>query len=235
MLKHARLLNQIRETVDFLQEAEHIVREQGMEELARRLGLNETIFDAVVEQLARHTTSLLKTGHIALEDPELTLASGVEATVVAGQLRVRIPYYPPILDELRSFGRWDASARQWVFREADIARLKRLMQETFGRPEETRVAVRMRVGGDVAAIYELGRLIVERPAHSSRVRLGPGVEIVEGDFPAKGGSRRKPSLDGYAVVVVHKVPLSVAQRFLATKKELYAAELIEDAQSPADS
>lgn len=221
------LLERLEEALDFLREAVRIVREQGAEVLAERFGLSTANPDALAEQLARQTASLIKTGHLAFENTRLMLAVGVEAELANGRVYVKMPYYPSVLDELRKFGRWDAGARRWVFSEEDLMRLERLMQETFGQPGEPRVTVRMRVGGGRQAIYAMGRLIVERPFRDAHVKLGPGVVIVEGGFPSRGGSIKHPRLAGEAVVEVRQVPLSVARRFVEHYGDAYEAELLE--------
>jgi hypothetical protein len=122
----------------------------------------------------------------------------VEIIKVGDKIQVKSPYNPDFPEAAKRLnGRWDGSV--WVFDVRDEQRVRELCQSIYGQGlgngGEAMVTVRIWVGAvDEQSYWRFGRQILNRPARDSRVRLGEGVVILEGDFPVSGGSRRYPRI-----------------------------------------
>lgn len=144
---------------------------------------------------------------------------------------VYTPYCRAFIDRARELGgRWDPSARAWRFDHRDETRVRGLVAEIFGDPDEPRVTVRINESGLIPAArvdsyFALGRCLFTRPSRDHAVTLGDGVVIVAGGFPARGGSSRYPEI-GYAddgtIVEVRDVPLSIARAAVERDPSAYS-------------
>jgi hypothetical protein len=142
-----------------------------------------------------------------------------------GFVIARTPFYPGFPERARQIGgKWSASGRAWVFDVREEELVRRLILNTFGWDgtypvEVVDVRLLLAYGGEhgvagpgrgCSTLFMFGRLIAERPFRDSRVRLGPGVVLLEGGFPPRGGSRKRPDIAALpgTIVLVHDVPFN---------------------------
>jgi len=133
---------------------------------------------------------------------------------------VETPYHPTWPPSARSLGgRWDPDRRVWRFDARDEERVRALIAELFGNPDEPRVTVRIKAEGlntaYVGSFFAMGREILSRRGRDAEVQLGEGVVLLAGGYPASAGSRQNPAigrpLEG-TILEVRDVPLSLARR-----------------------
>jgi hypothetical protein len=141
--------------------------------------------------------------------PDLWLPS-VQLQCSDGRVTVRAPYHPdwPAAAK-RLGGRWDPGNKTWQFDLRDAERVRQELVRVYGwdgsYPVEI-VDLRIRLdllrASTSSSIWIYGRMVAERPARDSRVRLGSGVVLVTGGFPSSGGSRKYPEVSPLPGTVV---------------------------------
>ncbi len=151
----------------------------------------------------------------------------VEVVELPDAVRVRCPYTPFWPQRARRLGgRWDGASKEWVFDPRDRSRVREALIEEYGwdgtYPVEVmdlRLTLRTEDGKDgihcnETDLWFCGRPVARRTTLYSRVRLGPGVVIVEGGFPPSGGSRKHPALEPEpgTVVELRDVPVEGYER-----------------------
>jgi hypothetical protein len=149
--------------------------------------------------------------------PDLWLPS-VQLQCSDGRVTVRAPYHPdwPAAAK-RLGGRWDPGNKTWQFDPRDTERVREKLAEIYGwdgsYPVEV-VDLRIRLdllrASTSSAIWIYGRMVAERPARDSRVRLGSGVVLVTGGFPSSGGSRKYPEVSPLPGTVVEMRDVAVS-------------------------
>jgi len=127
----------------------------------------------------------------------------IRVTADGADVRVSAPYnphWPPLARSLG--GQWNTRIRVWHFDLRDLGRVRDALIKVYGwdgtYPVEILDARLLLDGFDLGrtnAFWMFGRLIVERLFRDAPARLGPGVILVRGGFPASGGSRKHPSID----------------------------------------
>lgn len=150
---------------------------------------------------------------------------------IGQKIRVHSPYHPQFPSAARALGgRWDAEGKTWVFDIRDIDRVRETLRGIYGTDGSAEGAtVTLHVNVNVlqrlamfdsalnqqlrsGSLFIAGREIARRPHRDAPVRLGEGVTIISGGFPATGGSVKHPELgprEG-TVVEVRDVPVSAA-------------------------
>lgn len=139
----------------------------------------------------------------------------VRKTVVGDKERVVLtaPYHPDLPSEAKSLGgKWDPSAKSWVFDPRDEQDVRALAREVYGTDDtagEPMVTVRLDlVGWDRSPeTWFAGRRILWRPGRDAEVRLGDGVRCTAGFFCAGGsgggaGSVKYPAIGDTTGVVL---------------------------------
>ncbi|WP_374711395.1 hypothetical protein [Symbiobacterium terraclitae] len=109
------------------------------------------------------------------------------------------PYHPDLPARARQLGgKFDGFTKSWTFDGRDEARVRALAREIYGTDGETSETVTVRVNldqlRDVQSLWLFGREIARRPERDREVRLGEGVVVLAGGFPASGGSVKNPRL-----------------------------------------
>lgn len=136
-------------------------------------------------------------------------------------LEVQSPYYPEWLVQARRLGgRWDPVAATWSFDVRDEAAVRTALREVYGTDGEgpvelVDVALTLVPGTYARTVFALGREIAHRPGRDAPVRLGEGVRILRGTFPARGGSAKYPAIGDLSqdvVLLVRDVPRDLALR-----------------------
>ena len=148
--------------------------------------------------------------------------SSVEMKDGTKKIKLSAPYHPGLPDKAKAIGgRWSSERKAWYFDERDEERVRKLAQEIYGTRGEGEqvdiVTVRVNLddveGAKYGSLFLFGREIASRRSRDQRVRLGDGVIIVKGGFPASGGSMRNPSLapEEGTILEIRDVPLSLVQ------------------------
>lgn len=160
----------------------------------------------------------------------------IEIQIDSEGLRVRTPYHPEFPERARAIGgRWDPASRVWRFDPRDEARVRAILTDIFGtdgtdRPPLVIVRIRVdRIPGirTKGSLWLFGREIARRPGRDDRVRLGPGVILIDGGFPPRGGSRSDPRLspEEGTVLEVRDVPRPLVERH---RGEPWLIEVLEE-------
>ena len=119
----------------------------------------------------------------------------------AGHISVAVPFSREFNAAARSIsGRWDASAKVWVFDSRDRKRLTEILYEFFGyveHPSGELATVRVTLDegtyeDEQGQVRFLGRVIASRRSRDAAVRLADGVVKVSGEFSRSGGSLARP-------------------------------------------
>jgi hypothetical protein len=145
------------------------------------------------------------------------------------------PYHPGFVAGAKKLnGKWNSATKTWAFDARDEANVRKLCMDVYGTDGEEGAddLVDLRVPlleNDLwreQTLYLGGRQIAHRQGRDDPVRLGDGVVVVEGAFPASGGSRKSPELANQLrdplVVEIRDLPRRAAERVL--KRE--GAEII---------
>jgi hypothetical protein len=113
------------------------------------------------------------------------------------------PYHPAMLTAAKRLNAWWDGVR-WTFDIRDEDRVRETFRRVYGTDGTPVRVVDVRLDlkrwysvdedGDDRVVYFGGREICHRPSRDSRVRLGTGVILVDGDFHASGGSVKYPAL-----------------------------------------
>jgi hypothetical protein len=127
-----------------------------------------------------------------------------------GRTTLHADYHPALPDRAKAIGgRWNATQKAWVFdaRDEDRVRaLARLIYGTDGSEPAATVTVRLHLdrkfGASGCEFWYAGRQILRRSGRDKPVRLGYGVILIKGGFPASGGSWRYPDIDPCAGTVL---------------------------------
>lgn len=132
-----------------------------------------------------------------------------------GKVSVYSPYHPDFVAAARKLnGKW--SSPYWSFDSRDEERVRNVCFKVYGTDgsevETTDIKVQI-TRSSSNPLFAYGRMVVERRGRNSRVTLGDGVVILDGDFPASCGSSRYPSLtNGEPVTLeVRDVPISLVE------------------------
>lgn len=127
------------------------------------------------------------------------------------------PYHPDLPARARQLGgKFDGYTKSWTFDSRDEARVRALAREIYGTDGEASktIAVRVHVDRflDARSLWLFGREIARRPERDWAVRLGEGVVVISGGFPASGGSVKNPRLaaEPGTVLEVRDVPANHA-------------------------
>jgi len=157
----------------------------------------------------------------------------VRVLTEGGRLAVAAPYHPAFPDRARALGgRWDPRRFVWTFDAREEAAVRAVLVDIFGEDGSgnvPRVDVRLFISDwPHPELWLFGRLVLRRPGRDLPVRPGPGVAILSGEFARRGGSSKHPEiscgLSGEVVVIVHDVPLSLAQR--AAERGTFGAQIV---------
>lgn len=117
-----------------------------------------------------------------------------------GRISVATPFSRGFIAAVRSIsGRWDASAKAWVFDSRDRERLSEILYKFFGyveHPSGELATVRVTLDEDIyeddGQVKFLGRVIASRRSRDAAVRLADGVVKISGEFSRSGGSLARP-------------------------------------------
>lgn len=153
--------------------------------------------------------------------------SDVKVTASEDKVTVESPYNPEFPSKARALGgKWSGSKRVWTFDVRDEERVRALCKAIYGYDGNENgedvdlVTVRYTVTvDDKNPLWIGGRKVASRIGRDSRVSLGEGVIIIEGEFANSAGSRRYPELiDRYdaergveVTLEVRDAPRSVAE------------------------
>lgn len=119
-----------------------------------------------------------------------------------GRVVLTSPYHPAIPPAARALaGKWNATRKVWSFDARDLDRVRELCVTVYGidplapAPADL-LTVRVDLDRlDLAdSLFALGRQLARRAGRDYAVRLGEGVVILAGGFPAHGGSVKYPRL-----------------------------------------
>lgn len=146
-------------------------------------------------------------------------ATNINITTEGNTLYLTAPYNPTANADYKGLGaRWDGARKSWKFSAADLNPLREVLHDHFGyddRPIET-VTVRVALHGEYdrgdGDLEMFNRTLASRETRDARVKLAPGVRVVEGSFEGSAGSMRHPALgdlDGI-VLEVRDVPAAHA-------------------------
>jgi hypothetical protein len=116
-------------------------------------------------------------------------------------------------------GRWDRARKAWRFDVRDQSRVEALAAEFWGyepRGSGEKVTVRFKAEHHYhdGEVRFANRRIAWRTERDSPVRLAENAVVVEGHFPASGGSRNSPTVswsDEGAVVELRDIPASMLE------------------------
>lgn len=160
----------------------------------------------------------------------------VEITTADNKITVTAPYDPAFPAAAKqNGGKWDASKKAWQFDVRDEDKVRALCREVYGTDgtdnDGPRLTLRIpvpfgpRSTGD--EFRPAGQRLVWRPGRDMPVRYAPGVVLVAGDFPHRGGSVRNPELDPEpgTVIEVRDLPAGTARKILDT---VDGAEVVGD-------
>ncbi|MBH5296181.1 hypothetical protein [Corynebacterium ulcerans] len=134
-------------------------------------------------------------------------------------LAVSAPYDKAFIHNVKKIGgRWNPENKTWEIKDRHEKQLRVLAIEHFGTDGSSfegqrTVTLRIKVSeyADYSEIRLAGHTIARRRSRDTRPVLGEDVAILEGDFPARGGSVANPRLLGEDVILAwYDVPESVA-------------------------
>jgi excisionase family DNA binding protein len=121
--------------------------------------------------------------------------------------------------------RISARYEHWHFDSRDESRVRALLMQIWGtdgslETDADRVTVRWDITGwrlNQQELWLAGRFVARRDQRDSVVRLGWGVVVVQGGFPASGGSVRNPRLSPLddTLVEIRDLPRAAAAEALA--------------------
>lgn len=135
-----------------------------------------------------------------------------------GRIAVTSPYHPDFPGAARAAGgRWDVAHKAWTFDARDESRVRSLLLEIYGTDGSVMTSDLVTIRTISACPYGqdwylAGRRLASRSGRDERVRLGEGVVIITGGFPARGGSAKRPDIDAESgtVLEVRDVPRAAA-------------------------
>lgn len=145
--------------------------------------------------------------------------AAITISELGGMISVTAPYSADFVREARrAGGRWNRSARSWVFDARDRGAVVAALAECYGWAPQGAQTGDFRItltssnaGGREVRI--LGRRVARRWRRDDDVALGDGVAVVDGDFPSWGGSHSSPAVldpgDGDVTLVVRDLPTAV--------------------------
>lgn len=123
-----------------------------------------------------------------------------------GKLYLSADYYPPANPIYRKLGgKWNSVSRQWVFDARIEKELKTELQKLFGTGRLYTVHYKIVPENAPTELCKFGRVLASRRFRDAKVKLGDGVVIVNGEFPASAGSSRYPRLLGSGGEVTLKI------------------------------
>lgn len=113
-------------------------------------------------------------------------------------------------------GKWDAARRAWRFDIRDRARVEKLAGEFFGWAPGDTNAVTVRIDAyahidkdDRSRVTFAGRTVARRISRDADVVLAENAVVVDGAFPASGGSIANPAIgDCNAILELRDIPSS---------------------------
>lgn len=132
-----------------------------------------------------------------------------------GKVSVLSPYHPDFVAAARRLnGKWNSP--YWNFDIRDEQRVRDACLRVYGTDgsKVETVDIKMEVTqSSNNPLFAYGRMVVERRGRDSRVSLGDGVVILEGNFPSSCGSSKYPALtNGEPVVLeIRDVPVSLVK------------------------
>ncbi len=146
--------------------------------------------------------------------------NAVRMTTENGRLVVEAPYHPALPAAAKDRGgKFDSASKTWSFDVRDEEAVRKMLLRIYGTdgaPTELRTirvdAYKLASRGD-QEIWVAGRRICSRLERDAGVRLGEGVVVVTGRFPASGGSRNHPAVDPRegTILEVRDVPRRAAE------------------------
>ncbi len=145
--------------------------------------------------------------------------SDITLTTLGNSLLLAAPFHPEMPARAREIGgRFDRDSRAWRFDIRDQARVEQLAADFYGYlPDATGETCTVRVTLTGYAIPQevrfAGRVIARRYERDYAVRLPDNVVIVDGRFPARGGSRANPAIgecDG-VVLEIRDLPVEALE------------------------
>lgn len=132
------------------------------------------------------------------------------------QIATRTPYNPHWPARASAIGGKYNGGEEWLFDIRDEERARALMRQIFGTTGDDNpqlVTIRCRITGSHGdQLFAYGRCIASRRGRDERVRLGDGVIIIDGKFPASAGSRSNPALtdiNSNILLEIRDVPISL--------------------------
>jgi hypothetical protein len=143
----------------------------------------------------------------------------IKISVIKDKVVLQGPFHPDLPGKAKALGgKFQSVGKTWQFDAQDEIRVRALAMEVYGQDGQTpvdlvdvRLIISPTKATDRADLWRFGRLIAQRPTRDGAVRLGEGVVIVEGSFPASAGSQKYPQLmnagyKGSVTVEVRGVP-----------------------------
>lgn len=130
---------------------------------------------------------------------------------------VRSPYHPDFVAKAHDLNGKFINGL-WAFDARDRARVEAACRDVYGTAGEATATATVRLDLDswesTRAAFACGREVASRASRDYGVRLGEGVVVLEGGFPASGGSVKNPALSPRpgTVLEVRDVPLGLAER-----------------------
>jgi hypothetical protein len=151
--------------------------------------------------------------------PQNAAQKPIWTTKVAGDsVIVKSPYAPSIPKAFKQLsGRWSPSENAWVIPARYKAQAEQALIKSFGANDEERVDVRIKTDGTEIGYYQefwLGQHNLNRPSRDAAVRKSWDIAVIEGGFPASGGSWKHPRLRPLpgTVLEITGVPKSLAEQ-----------------------
>lgn len=134
----------------------------------------------------------------------------ITITTANGKIAVKSPYHPSFVSAVKRLnGSWNGAAGTWTVDARDEQAVRDICRQVYGTDgSDNPVLVDIRItlsGTSDDSLFDYGRLIAQRRGRDERVKLGDGVVIVDGRFPASAGSRNNPKLMNFDDVVVLEV------------------------------
>ena len=149
-----------------------------------------------------------------------------------GSIKVQSDYQKEFVSKAKLIeGKWKAP--YWVFPEENEEQVKALLMEIYaedGTPQDTvDVMVNISALEDDDVLSLCGRILCSRRYRDGAVKLGSGVMLMQGGFPARGGSSKYPRVapEEGTVLKVKNVPMSVYERI----KEMPNVTLADDSEN----
>ena len=171
---------------------------------------------------------------------------GMEITVTttdSNSIIVRAPYHPDFPAQAhRLGGTWSSIDRCWAFRAAEEEGVHALLHRIYGwtpAPSGETATIRVTLDAGNARDGEVrlaGRVIAQRYSRDGEVILDPAAVIVDGEFAASGGSKRRPAVIDDRREVTLEVTLPTEALIAATEIEWTRVEPEPEpeASEPAD-